>query len=176
MTIAATGARGEALEKLAELIANSDTAQDRAGGNPTAAQMHARIFWPHLSDPYAAADQVGYPLFVITPGAASARRDSGGSFNRSGALRLKVIDVARVEIATQEDLKDAQMDFLNFVDGLCAEMESLSLTDDHLSLQAWQDTIAVSMSDPRKESDRDSQRPYFFLELEVTWDPTGGGE
>lgn len=176
MTIAATGARGEAVEKLAELIANTDAAQDRAGGDPTAAQMHARIFWPHLVDPYAAAKKVGFPLFVITPGPARATRDSGGSFNHSGALRLKVIDVARVEITTEEELKDAQMDFLNFVDALCSQMQALSLTGSHLTMQTWQDTIPVSMSDPRKESDQDSQRPYFFLEMEVTWDPTGGGE
>jgi hypothetical protein len=171
MTIAATGVRGESIQKLERLIANSATAQARVGGSPTAEQMKSRIFYPHLENPYASP----FPYWVITPKETQSTRDSCTTFDRNGALALKTIDLARVAIDTQEQLKDAAIDFLNFVDGVFAEIEALSLTDDNLTVQVWRDSIPMAMSNPNTESDKQTNRPYFFLETIITWDPSGSG-
>lgn len=170
MTIAATGLRGEAIQKLEALVSKSATAQTRAG--LTEAQMPSRIFWPDLENPFS----VEFPYFVITHRQTRSTRDSSSSFDRSGMLALKIVDVAQHDVVTPGGRKDALTAFLNFVDGVSADMEAASILNDNLTVQEWRDSIPPSMSDPRKESDKQTNRPYFFLEIEVAWGPGGGGQ
>ena len=162
MTVAATGPRGIAMEKLVAMVSQSSTFQTRVGaGSATAALPF--IHYPYLDD----VDSLSRPFALVTTGPLRSQRGSTDRSVFSGSFKLYISDVVQSDNAS-----DAEMIFCNFADGLIDDLvNTLSGVDANLIIQATDEEIPPSLSDPRKSTDKTQDRPFYTCVHRIDWAP-----
>lgn len=162
----ATGPQGEAIQKLAVMVAASSAFQERVRtygqGELDAAKF---VYSPHLDDP----DQTKRPFALIMQGELGYHTVAGGSRNHMrprGSLRLRLADNAQ-----QEDDINSEVDFRNFVDGVLADLAEVSAVDDRLCIVAMTQTQEPSRTHPAHEATvGNAARGFWWCEYDVEWD------
>jgi hypothetical protein len=163
--IEATGAQGLNLHKLVELVAASSVFQEKRDVT-TAALAENHIYWPWLELDDGAIDDAR-PFAVIEQGGIEWERLAGGGENHllpSGTLRLTLTDFDRWDT----DYKSSATDFLNFVDGVIADVVEMAGSDDRAAIEGITQTQVPMQNDPTKEPAR---RRYWSTQYEVSWNP-----
>lgn len=163
----ATGAQGEAIQKLHRMVASSSVFQTRVktyGQGET--QAGRFIYSPVLNDP----DQTQRPFAVIRQGTVEWYTVSGGrktGMLPKGTLKLILADNSQVP----ESFEDAEVDFRNFVDGVLEDLSDMSGVDDLLNIVTMRETETVALSHPATVAENfGAVRPYFNCEYEIDWD------
>lgn len=174
MTVTATELIGKAIQGYEALQAASTTFKNRIGTGTTTAQATDRIFYPHLDSP----DDYPTPFFTITPDVASMVRDDSSYRTNQVALIVRCCDVARMEVDKPLSLKDCLIDFLNFAGGSFTDAfeGSQTSTTGAVTIQSIADVEPVAFTDPRKESEKSTKRPYCLMTRRVVVALTGGGQ
>lgn len=165
--ILATGAQGEAIQKLHKMIAASSAFQLRVQtygqGEEEAGKF---VYSPYLDDP----DQTKRPFAVIRQGALEWDRLAGGAKTMllpKGTLKLIVADNAQ-QVGSDEA---AEVDFRNFIDGILEDLADMSGRDDQLNIVAMRETEQVALSHPADvAANFGATKPYYRCEYEIDWD------
>lgn len=165
--IVATGAQGEAIQKLHQMVAASSAFQERVktyGQGETEAGKY--VFSPYLDDP----EQAVRPFAVIRQGNLqwySLAGGKGNSMKPRGTLKLILADNAQ-QVGSDEA---AEVDFRNFVDAVTADLADMSGDDDHLNINAINETEPPALSNPATTAANfQATRPYYICEYEIEWD------
>lgn len=166
MTVVATGAQGEAIQKLHRMVAASSALQVRVRTYGQGESEAGRfVYSPYLDDP----DQTKRPFVVIRQGTLEWHRVSGGQRNRmlpKGTLRLIMADNAQ-GVGSNED---AEVDFRNFVDGVLEDLSEMSGSDDLLNIDAMRETQEPALTHPANVANAgNAARPYYVCEYEIDW-------
>ncbi len=165
--IVATGAQGEAIQKLHRMIAASSAFQVRVRtygqGELDAGKF---VHSPYLNDP----DQTQRPFAVVMQGDLDWYRVSGGKSNSmltKGTLKLMIADNKQ---QPESDLESI-CDFRNFVDAVLEDLASMSGSDDWLNISEMSQIQEVSETDPRDVADNGMAAiPYYNCAYEIVWD------
>jgi len=103
-------------------------------------------------------------------------RDDSSYRTNQVSLIVRCCDVAREPVDTPLSLKDCLIDFLNFAGGAFTDAFEASQTGSGvITIQSMADVEPVAFTDPRKESETSSGRPYCLMTRRVVVAITGGG-
>lgn len=164
--IVATGAQGEAIRKLSQMVAASSAFQERVKtygqGELDAGKF---VHCPYLDDP----NQAKRPFALIEQGTLEWYTSSGGrstSMLPKGSLKLSLADNMRLP----ESDVESEVDFRNFVDGLLADLADMSGSDDLLNINAMRQTQEPVRTDPRDVANNNlAAVPFWWCQYEIEW-------
>lgn len=162
MTIQATGPRAIAIEKLAKMVSQSSTFQERLQVESEDEALKS-VYWPYLQHVSSAKR----PFAVVKTGPLRSRRGSTDRSAFSGSLMLILSDIVQ-----SNDPGDAEIVFTNWADGIIDDLvNTLSGRDDNLIIQATDEEMTPSLSDPRKSTDKVQSNPYYMSATRIDWAP-----
>ena len=164
-----TGAQGKNLQSLVNLIANSSAFQLR---REVIYDLDAlpHIYYPWLKRFDAENDLLEgkLPWAVIeVPDGSFKWSGPSNALYPSGQFNLVLADVDRFP----GDQQAGYTDFLNFADGVVADVAEKSDTDDNICITSIVQVNAPGISD---EKEWGAVRPFWLTRYEIMWNAIGG--
>ncbi len=161
MTITATGTRAVAAGKLATMVSQSATFIARTGALAAAGAL-AHVHYPWTKN----KDNIR-PCAIITPMGLNSDLTSTMTYVYGGKLQLRLLDTTKYP-----DKADALDDFINFCDGVLADILEISRTNTTglLTIQATTDEGPAEV-DPESSSE---WAGYYANVIEIDWAPFQG--
>src|SRR5678816_667174 len=118
MTVTATGYRAVAAGKLATMVSQSATFIARTGALNAAGALQ------HVHYPWTKNNAAVRPCAIITPMGLTTDLNSDMTYRPGGSLQLRLLDTTKFD-----DKADALDDFINFSDGVLADILEISRTN-----------------------------------------------
>jgi len=161
-----TGPAGDALVRLAMMIAASATFQAETSAKDAEAALEF-VSYPHLRTDFAFAA----PLAVVklSDGGVEHYRSAGGrrtEFLLRGSFAL----LLGRPLIDQADTRDEELSFLNFVEDVLGDLNEASGASDNLNITGISMTLAPSRSDPRNVAGQNALPPFYMAEFKLDWD------
>jgi hypothetical protein len=166
MSLNATTAQAFAIEQLAQMVAECQEFQDEAGVT-NADDALAFVAYPEYFCPN---QQIDRPFAVIYHKSFQRNEQSDGTTMPSGEIFLQI----GKSVENFADAKGEETQFANFAGAITDRLMELSRDGTgrpHLTDIA--DVVAPRRSSPEYESALGAQKPYYFAEYVVTWNPIG---
>jgi len=152
MTLAASGNIGKAVEALQNLLANSSTFKT-ATSSATSAAAKAHIY---ISEYHP--DTFVRPFAVILLNGLSCDMVAAQSYSASGTMTLYL--ERAISEAYKSSPGEAEIEFLNFLDGIISDCQGLSGTPGYLLTRSW--TIAES-------AQRIDDENIYYCKIDLAW-------
>lgn len=166
MTINADTAQAFALESLSQMVAECELFQDEAHVT-SAEDALAFVHWPEYFLPN---QQVDRPFAVIFEKSYTEEELADGTTMPHGEVFLQIGKT----IENFRDAKDEETKFANFAGSIKQRVMELSRDGTgRLHITLITSNVAARRSNPEYESALGAQKPFYFAEYTVTWNPIG---
>jgi hypothetical protein len=169
-TLNATTPQAFAVEQIAQMVAECEEFQDEAGVT-SADDALEFISYPEYIIPQAFSDpQITKPFAVVYHKSFSRSEVGDGTTMPRGEVFLQL----GRPILNYDDAKREETLFSNFAGAITDRVLELSRDGTgRLHITGIADVVAPRRSAPEHESMLGAQKPYYFAEYVISWDPIG---